>query len=31
MNTLRKATFNEVFIYTVYNYHEQSIVATNME
>ena len=26
MNTLKKATFNEVFIYTVYNYHRQGMV-----
>ena len=31
MNTLKKATFNEVFIYTVYNYHEQSMITTNMQ
>ena len=31
MNTLEKGTFNEVFFYTVCNYHEQSIVATIMK
>ena len=31
MNTLKKATFNEVFIYTVYDYHEQHMVTTNMQ
>ena len=31
MNTLKKATFRKVYIYTVYNYHGQSMVTTNMQ
>ena len=31
MNTPKKATFNEAFIYTVYNYHEQNIKATKVQ
>ena len=31
MNTLKKATFNNIFIHTVYNYYEQSIVTINMQ
>ena len=31
MNSLKKATFNEVFIYAVCNYHGQSMVTTNMQ
>ena len=31
MNTLKKATFNEVFIYTEYDYHEQHMVTINMQ
>ena len=31
MNTLKKATFSEAFIYTVYNHHARSMVTANMQ